>query len=218
MPLRSRTLHATVILTVLTVFLLPALGLAYSFQMTGFVPELATPTLDIIYSYQSEKLDDYDLEGHRIGGRLSYVIYPALEAIIGFNLLDYELEGKDENGVSVDLGFKYQFQQFSGSVDFSLALMGDIGQTDTISFFDGMLLAIVSQDVGTGWTPYLGGGIGYSVQDFEGDVGLPEARENQLEPIIYGGLKYMYKNHLGASMEAFYKDGVGIGFDLSYRF
>jgi hypothetical protein len=210
---------AATVLFLATAFMLqPAIGRAQPFLMTGYVPELATPTVDAYFVYHDDQLGDYNLKGATLGVRLSYVVYPAMEALIGINLLQWDLESKDESGFKMDFGLKYQFTRFAETADVALAALGGFGQTGTIDIFDFNLLALVSKEQVKGLTPFLGVGFAYTLQDFNGTIGFPADKDSKVVGVVYGGLKLKFTNHMGAALEGFYKDGAGATLGFNYRF
>ena len=209
---------ATVFFLATAFMLQPVTGQAQPYLMTGYVPELATPTIDAYFVYHDDQLGDYNLKGATVGVRASYVVYPAVEALIDINLLQWDIESKDESGFKIDFGMKYQFTQFSETADVALAALGGFGQTGTIDLFDFSLLALFSKESAQGLTPFLGLGFGYSLQDFSGSIGFPADKDSKVLPIAFGGLKFKFNPHVGFALEGFYKDGFGSSLGLNYRF
>lgn len=203
----------------LAIFLTSSPGIAAGpYLTTGFVPELATPTADLFYSYHDDQLGGFDLKKTIIGARFSYVPYPAIECSVNLDVLSYELENFDENGLGLGVGLKYQLVQFFQNVDSSINLTGKLGNAGSIKEYDLTIAALISRDVGEGFTPFGGAGISYNRQKFDGEEGLAPVTETNIDPVIFVGIKYMFMNHMGLMLETFLQDGLGLELALGYRF
>lgn len=196
----------------------PRPGQAGSYLMTAFVPEVGTLTVEGRASTHEEDLHRLDLDRNVFGARLSYVFYPALEGIGELRILSYEIEGRRQNGLGLTGGFKYQFAPLMPEVDTAMAILGSVGSADEIDEAELTVLGMLSKDIAEGWTPFGGIGFSWNRQNFDGDEGLGKADETEIDPVFFGGIKYLYQNAVGAAADVFIQDGVGLELSVSYRF
>lgn len=215
----SNARTSTILIIFFTAILLPVSALATStYLITGFVPELATPTVEGYYSYHSDHIDDNDLDRTVLGFRFAYVPYPALESNLDLKFLSYDFEGNNETGLGLGLGIKYQLAQLSENFDMAIALLASLGSAENVNEFDGTVMGFISRDIPQGWTPFGGIGISYVRQEHEGREGLHYVKETSIEPVIAMGLKYMFQNRLSISVESFIQDGIGLETGVGFRF
>ncbi len=234
---------ANVFLAAAAFLSLPVAAEAGTYLQTAFVPELATPTLEIDYTYRTDQIKKFDLITSVVQARLSYVLFPGLEASIDGRLLSYSLEyyyypyydpyfkrdgDYSKTGMGLGFGLKYLIPPLLDEIDLAAGLQGSYSQAGKITEYDITILALASSDVSKGLTPFAGFGMSYNQQKFELErddywsnqlfTVLVSAKETKFEPVFFVGVKYMIENHLGIAVEAMIQDGLGGEASFSYRF